>query len=769
MKRAIFTVVVSWVLIVSSIATLGGQARESGEEDVQQGTVHIWEAYAKGWVTISTTMVGSTPVFRVQNLKEFNITISDEAMLLSPHPQEEEGFSTTQDGTLTEAILGPLETLDYYYGTTTVPGGNHQGELAWWCTEARQWTKDGVSIMLGGEIMPIVLQSMIRYPDWGTNNDIWDHLYLYPTLVVGKTPLVTEIPANTNAQIDMSIAVTNIAVLDRYDEYPDDPHAVDSVIEDIVPKDYVLDNGSFDPVPDQIIDRPDGGKILRWIVDVEAADVTGHDHNYPSGYHTVFLNYTFTTPKLNEGRYYLSKAWADTDDNGANDSYSAYPLLEVLYVNQPPVPNAGGPYEGNEGEDVTLDASLTYDPEGDQLKYRWDLDADGVYDTAWLGFPTYDAPCEDGPSLTEIVLEVWDLQDRETARSSLVCHNVAPTIDIVLIQTVSPPNVYESEMFTIIVSFHDPGWLDTHTATVDWRDGQMSVPTITEENERPDATGSFTASHVYGDDFDLGFEIIVTDDDGDSHARDVSLDVLNLDPIVDDFSYTFKVNTPRTVGYWKHQHDVIDPYGNHTGIRDEYIQFINSNSDIFANVNVKGHVYEILKGASGSDMQKKAEGQLMALWLNVASGKLNMTTLVRIPGQNDTTVGDVIYWTEALILGSANVSELEEAKDVCDLINNALYVPSGEITLSATVHDRGSDDIVFNIDWGDGTSDSVPFYNDGLAPDPPNSPDGNYPFSAHLLTVHYYWAPGSYMMDASVDDDDGGQVPFSLILDVPAP
>jgi len=48
MKRAIFAVVVSWVLIVSSIATLGGQARGSvEEEDVRQGTVHIWEAYAK--------------------------------------------------------------------------------------------------------------------------------------------------------------------------------------------------------------------------------------------------------------------------------------------------------------------------------------------------------------------------------------------------------------------------------------------------------------------------------------------------------------------------------------------------------------------------------------------------------------------------------------------------------------------------------------------------------------------------------------------------
>ena len=358
------------------------------------------------------------------------------------------------------------------------------------------------------------------------------------------------------------------------------------------------------------------------------------------------------------------------------------------------------------------------------------------------------------------------MQDRATARSSLMCRNVAPTIRNILIQMVSPPDVFEGEGFSVIVDFSDPGWLDTHTAIIDWNDGMTGSPTISEENERPFSTGSFTASYVYGDDFNLGFTITVTDDDGDSDVRDVEMDVLNLDPIIKNFAYSLNVYDPRTVGYWKHQHTVVEPYGDHTGLLQEYIDFISQNSQLFSNVQTEGQVYEILKYASGEEMWLRAQGQLMAVWLNVASGKLSLTTKVLIPGQPETTLGDVINWAESILMAPGNKSTYEEVKDVCDGINNGFYVPLGEASLSLLAHDPGSDDIIVSVDWGDGHADVESHYNDGVAPDPMNSPSGTYPFFAGMAMKHDYWSHGSFLVTVAVLDDDGGSVTFDLVLDV---
>ena len=55
--------------------------------------------------------------------------------------------------------------------------------------------------------------------------------------------------------------------------------------------------------------------------------------------------------------------------------------------NSPPVADAGGPYSANEGTAITLSASASYDPDGDPLAYRWDLNSDGFYDTLPSGVP----------------------------------------------------------------------------------------------------------------------------------------------------------------------------------------------------------------------------------------------------------------------------------------------------------------------------------------------------------------------------------------------
>ena len=103
----------------------------------------------------------------------------------------------------------------------------------------------------------------------------------------------------------------------------------------------------------------------------------------------------------------------DCTDRKAKCSWISLLGIEVeagiAYLNHPPIPDAGGPYEGRVGEPIWLDASLTfeYDLE-DDLEYRWDIDYDGLFDTDWskepLTLTTWSEPYQG-----MVTLEVRDL------------------------------------------------------------------------------------------------------------------------------------------------------------------------------------------------------------------------------------------------------------------------------------------------------------------------------------------------------------------------
>jgi hypothetical protein len=214
---------------------------------------------------------------------------------------------------------------------------------------------------------------------------------------------------------------------------------------------------------------------------------------------------------------------------------------------QLPTADAGGPYSTDEGVDVVLSAAGSTDPTGQALTYAWDLDGDGEFDDATGVSPTFDRVGQDG--VFPVAVKVTDTDGGYDVDSSTVTvANVAPSVTG--LASSSPRD--ENTVLTISGVVSDPGWLDPLTATVDWGDGAGPQPLPgTLENVRPDATLTFTADHVYGDDGTFPVTVCGQDDDTETCAApfDVVIDNVDPDATIDEGDTTLVNGVPTVIAH----------------------------------------------------------------------------------------------------------------------------------------------------------------------------------------------------------------------------
>ena len=204
-----------------------------------------------------------------------------------------------------------------------------------------------------------------------------------------------------------------------------------------------------------------------------------------------------------------------TDPSGNSTSvWTAFTL-----TNDPPVANAGGPYEVNEGGSVDLMASGS--DAGGAVTMAWDLDGDGVYETpAGNGVATrFSAAGLDGPSTRNIGLLVSDVCGQTTrATTSVHVSNVAPIVAIT--QPFSGAVFAVGSRVDLAASFTDAGTPDTHTCAVNWDNSSADATGAVAESS---GSGTCTASNTFTSAGVHSITVTVRDDDGASGTAGVMI------------------------------------------------------------------------------------------------------------------------------------------------------------------------------------------------------------------------------------------------------
>ena len=200
-------------------------------------------------------------------------------------------------------------------------------------------------------------------------------------------------------------------------------------------------------------------------------------------------------------------------DNVGNIQNLPFEPDAITVVNQPPVANTTGPYTGNEGSPITLDASSSSDPDGDNLRYRWDFNNDGIWDTEWSTSPTVTYTWDNDWNGT-VGLEVSDGNLTNVTTVNVAVNNVAPIVNAGENQTVN-----EGDTVNFNGSFIDPGLNDTQTVLWDFGDGTTG-------------SGTLTPTHKYLDNGSYKVTLTVTDNDGGIGISNLTVIVNNITPTV---------------------------------------------------------------------------------------------------------------------------------------------------------------------------------------------------------------------------------------------
>ena len=461
----------------------------------------------------------------------------------------------------------------------------------------------------------------------------------------------------------------------------------------------------------------------------------------------------------------LTATLTATDDDGGSVTVS----VSVLVTNEAPQVTAtvSG---GDEGAHLPFTATAT-DPGSDDLTYAWDWD-DGstesrVYFNDGLAPDPHPSPAGTFPfTATDTGTHAWGddgayavtlvVTDDDGGSASLTQSVRVVNAPPVLAVELDAPTYVEADLVGAVADFLDPG-SDDVTLSWSWARGPARTATFYNDGLGPDPPkspwgtfpypGTDSMTHTYGDNGDFLLIVRACDDDGGCAEASAVVVVANVAPSLLDIQAYVPVDlTLRVAG--EKWHDV----------RLEVVDARGVTATV-AVVRQPGSPDEQAASLSDARFSVLGDGRIVVSYTptdDPPNGNPNGAD----PVQVEIAFED---GTEVTLRHPFNVRRPSSwTWTIQDLRS---HLVGKDVTFEVVGSDRGSDDLTFAIDFGDGGTFATTAFNDGTGPDPFPSPDVN-PITATVTTTHAYASGGNRGVQVTLTDDGGGVAAWTGVVDL---